>query len=182
MIITISGKEGSGKTSVGKELAKRLNLKFLSIGDLRGMIAGERGLTIDELNEIGERESWVHEEADKKTIEIGKTQDNFIVEGWIAFHFVPHSKKIFLDVNENTAAERIFKDQRHDEAKQESVENVKKMLKNRLIKTDKQFKKYYKVDFLNYKNFDIVIDTTHISIEETANKILGMLKSKTKRL
>jgi len=54
MIITISGLPGSGKTSVGKLIAERLGYEFLSIGDLRGSFASKKGLTIDELNKLGE--------------------------------------------------------------------------------------------------------------------------------
>ena len=178
MIITISGKQGAGKTSVGKELAKILNYKFLSIGDLRGIIAKERGLTIDELNKIGERELWVHEEADKKTIEIGKKENNFVVEGWAAFHFIPKSVKIFLEVNENVAAERIFKNQKLDEKRQNSLLDMKRLLKERLIKTDEQFKKYYQINFLDKKNFDVIIDTTDLTVRETTDKVLGEIKAK----
>lgn len=182
MIITISGRQGAGKTSVGKALAKKLNYKFFSIGDLRGMIAKERGLTIDELNKIGEKEFWVHKEADKKTIEIGKTSDNFIIEGWIAFYFIPNSKKIFLDVDGEVGARRIFVNQRCDEKKQEKLSALKEMLEKRLIKTDEQFKKYYGIDFLNKKNYDIIIDTTNLNIKETVNKILEKLNENKRNL
>ena len=38
MIITISGLPGSGKSTIGKMLAKKLGYKFYSMGDLRGKI------------------------------------------------------------------------------------------------------------------------------------------------
>ncbi|MCX6741353.1 MAG: AAA family ATPase, partial [Candidatus Parcubacteria bacterium] len=46
MIITLSGKPGSGKTTVAKILAEKLGYKFYSTGDLRGQMAMKRGLTI----------------------------------------------------------------------------------------------------------------------------------------
>ncbi|MEK6945686.1 MAG: (d)CMP kinase [Nanoarchaeota archaeon] len=176
MIVTISGKQGAGKTSVGKGLAKKLSYRFISIGDLRGEIATEKGLTIDELNKIGEKEDWVHKEADKKTIEIGKARDNFIIEGWIAYYFIPNSKKIFLDVSENVGAERIFKDQRKDEKHCKTLEEMRKLLDHRMNETDSQFKKYYKINFLDKSQYDLMIDTTNLSIEEVVNKILKFLK------
>ncbi len=39
MIITIAGMPGSGKTTVAKILADKLNLKRYSMGDLRGKMA-----------------------------------------------------------------------------------------------------------------------------------------------
>jgi len=48
MIITISGLPGSGKTTVAKKLSKKLNYEFISVGDLKGQFAKEKGMTIDE--------------------------------------------------------------------------------------------------------------------------------------
>ena len=175
MIITISGNQGAGKTTVGKLLAEKLGYRFVSIGDLRGQIATERGLTIDELNVIGEKESWVHERADEKTIEIGKTHDNFVIEGWLAYHFIPHSKKVFLTVDETVGAERVFADQRLDEDQAASAEEMKTMLRRRREKSDEQFRRYYGVNFLDPTNYDIVIDTTRIGADEVVGKILERL-------
>lgn len=176
MIITISGKQGAGKTTLAKMLAKKLKYKFISIGDLRGQIAMEKGITIDELNEIGKKESWVHEEADKKTIEIGKTKDNFVVEGWLAYYFIPNSKRIFLEVDENAGAERIFRSQRPDEKECETLEETKIMLKKRLNETREQFRKYYHQDFLDKNNYDLIIDTTKLTQKKVLNKILDEIK------
>ena len=121
MIITVSGKAGSGKSTLVKSLAKKLKLKSYDIGDLRGRLAMERGLTIDELNEIAKKEDWTDREVDKITEKLGKTEDNFVVGGWVAFHFIPNSIKIFLDVELGEGAKRIFKHQRPDEERKKTV-------------------------------------------------------------
>jgi cytidylate kinase len=53
MIITISGQACSGKTTVGKLLAKKLKYKFYDIGTLRKAAALARGMTIEEYNSYG---------------------------------------------------------------------------------------------------------------------------------
>jgi len=176
MIITISGKQGAGKTALAKNLSKKLNYEFISIGDLRGTIAKEHNMTIDELNEVGKKDKWVHTKADEKTIEIGKTKDNFIIEGWIAGHFIPHSKKIFLDVDPEVGAKRIFKNQRPDEKPCETVDEMRSLLKERLETTDAQFQRYYGIKFLDKSNYDIVIDSTNLSIEEMVKTAIDKLK------
>lgn len=177
MIITISGKQGAGKTSIGKKIAKSLGYDFLSIGDLRGFIAIDYGLTIDELNDIGKTQDWVHKKADEKTIEIEKTRDNFVLEGWAGYHFIPHSFKIFMDVDEDIGTERIFKDQRPDERPCKTKEKMKELLKKRLNQTSEQFKKYYEINFLDKSQYDLVIDSSNKTKQEIIKLILKKIKN-----
>ena len=172
MIITIGGTPGSGKTTIANRLAEKLGYKHVSIGDLRGKVATEHGLTIDELNEIGKTEFWTDEEVDKELARIGKQEDNFVIDTWIGFHLISHSVKIFLKVDIKIGAERIFKDQRPDEPKKETKEEVEEMLKKRLEDTNARFKKYYKADMLDESHYDLVIDTTNITPEQVIDKIL----------
>jgi CMP/dCMP kinase len=180
MIITITGKPGSGKSTVAKVIAKKLNYSFFSTGDFRGEVAQKHGLTIDELNEIGKKEFWTDKKVDDKVKLIGKTKDNFIIDTWLGFYFIPHAIKIFLDVDLNIAAKRIFIDQRKDEEKKETVNQVKEMLEKRLKETQDRFKKYYKVDFLDKKHYDKIINTTNLSKYQIINKILEFVKKEKK--
>ena len=178
MIISISGLPGSGKTTVGKLLAKKLGFKFYSIGDLRGRMAMERGLTIDQLNEIGMKEEWTDKEADEYQKKLGEKEDKFVIESRLGFHFIPESVKIFLEVDLKTAAERIFNDPRPDEKKRKSVEKTMEGIKERIENDKTRYKKYYGIeDFMNRSHYDIVIDTTNLEIEQALEKILKMLKT-----
>lgn len=180
MIITISGKQGAGKTTLAKNLAKELNLEFISIGNLKGIMAQERKMTIDKFAKMGEKNpGLVHKLADKKTMELGKTRKDFIIEGWIAWHFIPSSIKIFLDVQENVGAKRIYKDQRHDETPCKTIQEMINLLSERLKITNEQFIKFYGVKFLDKNHYDIILDTTNLSIEEVKNKILKKIKCPT---
>lgn len=177
MIITISGKAGSGKTEIGKKLAKKLNYKFISMGDLRGKIALKHNLTIDQLNEIGKREDWTDKQVDEQLIKIGK-KDNYVIDTWIGFHFIPNSIKIFLEVNPKIGAERIFKDQRSDEEKKQTVEQIMEMLEKRRENTRLRYKKYYNVDFLNKPHYDFILDTTNLTKREVFDKLYNFIKTK----
>ncbi len=175
MIITISGHSGSGKSTIGKRIAKKLRYNFYSMGDLRGKMAMDRGITIDELNEIGKKEAWTDNQVDEYQKELGKKEDNFIIDSRLGFHFIPHAISIFLKVDPKESAKRIFANQREDEEKKETVEEVKEMLEQR-EKNDKQrYLKYYNVNYLDMKNYDIVIDTTKLSIEEVEEKLLSFI-------
>lgn len=180
MIITISGKPGAGKTTVGRMLAEQLGYKFYSIGEFRGQMAQRRGLTIDELNKIGEKNFWTDQEADEFQKRIGETEDDVVIDGWIAFHFIPKSFKVFLEVDQKVAAHRVFIDQRPDETYLESEKEVAKQLAKRLKDTRKRFLKYYHIDFLDKSHYDLIIDTTKIPPEEVVNKIRREMEKREK--
>lgn len=171
---------GAGKSTIGRLLAKKLGYKFYSMGDLRGEMAKSRGLTIDGLNKLGEKEDWTDKQADEYQRTLGEKSDNFVVDGWISFHFIPQSFKLFLTVDSKVGAERIFQDQRDDEKKVNSVKEMEKMLKTRVKQTDKRYHKYYNVSFQDKKQFDLIIDTTKITTEQTVKIILQALENKAK--
>jgi len=177
MIITISGIPGSGKTTVGRLLAKRLGYKFYSMGDLRGKMAMERGLTIDQLNELGEKEEWTDKEVDEYQAELGRKEGNFIVDGWISWHFIPHSFKVLLTVGMKKGAERVFRHQRPDEDKVATTPAMKRMLSKRVKQSQARYMKYYGIkDFLNHKHYDLVVDTNGINAKQVAGRVLDAVE------
>ena len=176
MIITISGTPGTGKSVTAKFLCKKLGLKHFSIGDIRGEMALERGITIDQLNEIGKNEDWTDREADRMTEKLGQEDDNFVIDGRIAFHFIPHSIKVFLKGDLRLGATRIFKEQRPDEKHHDSIENLYQMLKGRIQSDDDRYKKWYGLNFKDPKHYDLVIETDNITPGETADIIIEYLR------
>lgn len=187
MIISISGVPGSGKTSTGKILAERLGMKFYSVGGLRGKMALERGLTIDGLNKLGEKEAFTDKSVDDYQKELGQKEDNFVIEGRLSWHFVPHSFKIFLDCDPNEAARRVFEarrsksgPKRNDEPEYKSAEDARRELDERMASDKIRYAKYYGVDYRDPGHYDLVLDTTALKgPEETADMIFNALKGRT---
>jgi len=176
MIITISGIAGSGKSTIAKLLAKKLNYRHYSIGDFMREIAKERNLTLLEISKQAEKDKAIDKELDKKQIELGKTQDNFVIDSRLGFHFIKNSIKIFLEVNLNEAAKRIFKEKREHEQYSDIQESIEK-IKTRIKSEDKRYRGYYNVDYQNKNNYGIIIDTTNIKPEEAVEKILKIIKN-----
>ncbi len=176
MIITISGKPGSGKSTVGKILANEMGYNFYSVGDLRGKMAMDKGMTIDELNELGKTEAWTDREADEYQTKLGKEEDNFVIDSRLGWYFIPHSIKIFIDVKSYAGTERIFKNQRPDEKKQDSVEKLEKMLEERMKSDSARYIKYYGVDYQDKKNYDLIVDSSELKPKQVAKKILDYVK------
>lgn len=178
MIISITGKPGSGKSTVGKMVAKELGYQFFSAGDLRGQIAMKHNMTIDQLNEVGKKEAWTDKECDDLLIKMGKEKDNMVFDSRLAWHFIPQSFKIFLDVDLNVAAKRIFKDQRVDEAKASSEKEMHERLMARMNADSERYKKWYSLDIFKLKQYDLVIDTSKMKPDEIMKKILDEVKKR----
>jgi len=176
MIISISGVPGAGKSSIGKALAKRLKYRHYSVGDLRGKMALERGMNIDELNKLGEQEFFTDKEADEYQTKLGKTKDNFVIDGRLSFHFIPQSIKIFLDVDTKLGAERIMADHRVDEPQYPGVAEAQARLQQRVDCDKRRYQKYYKLNPFDRSQYDYVLDTTHETVESAADKLIAFIE------
>lgn len=171
MQITISGIPGSGKSTIGKLLAKELNYEFYSLGKIRRDLALKRNLSILEYNKLKED---TDSEIDKYQIELGKQKDNIIVDGRLSFHFLPNSIKLFFKVDLEVGAKRILQEQRQTEksSKKELIQSIKSRIEN-----DKnRYKKIYNIDAFNSKNFDYIIDTTNLTINQVKNSVLEKIQ------
>lgn len=176
MIITICGKPGSGKSTVGELIAKELGYDYTSVGDFMGEIAKERGMDLMELLKVAREEDWVDKEVDKKNIEIGKSKDDVVVDARLGWHFIPDSIKVFLDVSSQVAAKRIFKDQRDDEAPQKTVEGMENAIKERMESEKARYKKWYGLDIYDLSNYDILVDTSDMTVEEIVDDVLRSIE------
>ena len=178
MIITIAGLPGSGKTTVAKIIAEKLNYGHYSIGDLRREIATRHNMSLAELNEIGLKEEWPHKEADDFLKELGEAKDNMVIDAWVGFHFIPSSIKVFISTDIDLAAKRIFGDiiNRPNE-NYNSVEEVKEGIQKRVEMSDQAYRTDYNVSFLDQSHYDLILDSTNKTPEEIIKEILDFIPS-----
>jgi len=177
MIITITGDLGSGKSTVAKLLAKELGLKHYSSGDLFRSIAKKKGIDFMQMQKEGEKSSELDKEIDDYVKSLGKEQDDFIIDSRLGWHFIPNSFKVYLTVNAKIGAQRILGHKR-DEEKAQSVDNMVTMNKQRRQSEEKRYQQYYGVSLTDMSNYDIVIDTSHISAKEVTKKIFDVAPAK----
>ncbi len=180
MIITISGYPGSGKSTAGKMLAKKLRYKFYSIGAIRRAMAKERGMTLQEFNVHGEKHAFTDRDVDEWQRKLGQTTDKLVIEGRTSFHFIPHSIKIFFSIDLGEAAKRIFNDPAHTRRFEAShhyttVKQLEHGLRGRIASDTRRYKKYYGLNIFKKNNYNLIVDTTKLTPEQTFSKVTGYL-------
>lgn len=181
MRIAISGKAGSGKSTVARLLSKKLRLRHYSIGDLMRSMASEKGITLLRMNKLAEKDKSIDFELDDRLKELGKSKNDFIVDGRLTAFFIPNAElKIFLETDDKVRAERILKSKRHQE--KGSLKGVLKTIKAREESEKKRYRKYYGIDYTDKRLYNLVIDTTRLSPAKVVSKIVEFAKKGQKYL
>ncbi|RPH31153.1 MAG: hypothetical protein EHM93_14705 [Bacteroidales bacterium] len=175
MKIAISGELGGGKTVLGKLLCEKLECKLISIGSIQRDLAEKHGMTTIDFNKYMETHPEIDQECDNKVVEYGKSEFNLILDSRLAWHFVPHAFKIHLIVNIDIAASRIFNDTIRKNEQNSDILDTINNIKIRKASERKRFKEQYNVEIDNYRNYDIIIDTSYITPERLADFVIEKL-------
>ncbi|MFA5155729.1 MAG: cytidylate kinase family protein [Patescibacteria group bacterium] len=168
MIISLMGAIGSGKSTIAQMLADKLGWPRYYMGGLRREAAKKRGMTLAEYNKLGESDISTDQEVDLYQKKLGETEDNFIIEGRTSWYLIPHSFKIYLDVDFDEGAKRVFgslqkKNERNEGKDLKTIEDVKESMHNRLASDRLRYRKYYDIDVYDLKNYDFYLDTTNLN-------------------
>lgn len=167
MHITITGDLGSGKSTVCNLLKDSIGFDVASSGSIFRSIAMQRGLTVAELNEqINASLDTAHEIddlIDNKTKELAKQKEPVIIDSRMGWFFAPDSYKVFITVDPVVAANRIYADAKRagSEHYRSAEECLEKILKRRDAERER-FLKLYGVDYTDWSNYDLVIDSTEV--------------------
>jgi CMP/dCMP kinase len=183
MIISFNGLPGSGKSTIAKRLAKKIGWPRYYMGGIRREKAKERGITLAEYNRLGETEPFTDLEVDEYQRELAKNEDNFIIEGRTSWYFIPNSLKIYLDVDEKIGADRVLKqikksDHRNEDKNLSTLEDVISSHRKREASDYARYKKYYDITIDNKNNYDFILDTSNLTEEECFSIIYKYIKSK----
>ena len=123
------------------------------------------------LSKLEENDPQIDKEVDNLQITLGKKEDNFVIDSRLGFHFIPRSKKVFLDADFEIRAKRILSDC----SRNENNPNLKKAMANIKAREKSEiarYRQYYNVNPYDKKMFDFVIDTTNSTSEQITEKII----------
>lgn len=177
MIITLSGRPGSGKSVVAARVASELGIGHVSAGDFMRQMAIERGISILELSRLAEGSASIDHEVDARTVQLAEKGGDFIIDARLGWHFVPASIKVFLDVRPEIAARRIYEARRGSERENLDLETTLAAMASRAVSERERYLTYYGLDYTDHDHYDLVIDTSDLTVSEVAALILDHVQS-----
>ena len=176
--IVLSGNAGSGKSTIGKMLAQKLDVEFLSVGNICRARALELGMDINQFQEYLKTDREFDKAMDLYITEYARSRNNYVLDYRLGFHFLPESYKVLLKVSDDTALKRMGGRSGSDEdfSKGTVEEKLNFMrVRNEVMRT--RFIEIYGADFTDNRNYDQVIDTDYSFPEEIVRMIeAGILK------
>jgi len=168
--VTISGKICTGKSSLFRELQKKLNWPTFSTGAYFREYAKSHTIS---LNIAEEQNEYLTHKVDEMVKEMVKKPGNLLLDSWLAgimAEGVDDVLKILLVTDDSMRFKR-FAEREHV-----SIEEAKAEV---LLRDKSWFEKvrqiYNRSDFFDEKNYTLVIDTSSLSVDQVEEIILKTL-------
>lgn len=162
--ITMSGDTSSGVSTAARGVAETLHYRYFSTGELFRTIAEKNDMTIEELSELAETNSVVDNEIDQLIMVLGQKERDIVLDSRLAHWWVHAAFKVYLRVDSNIAAERVFAQAQDDACNAqhtESIEDIRSSLDNQKRSREKRYQDFYGLDITNMNQYNIIIDTSH---------------------
>jgi len=171
MYITINGQLGSGKSEICKFFKNEKGFDVFSTGRIQRERAQQQGISTLEMNEKSGKDYSLDYIIDNATKEFAKDHmgEDVIFDSRLAWHFVPNSFKIHLLVSPAEAGRRVFFNRVTDEEKYQSEQDAANQLVERRRLESERYIKVYNVVMNDYSNYNLVLDTTSLSISEVCD-------------
>lgn len=173
-VIIIGGEAGSGKSTTVELLAKKLGYETLQSGELVRAVAKERGYTIEEFSEIAKKDPELDKEIEKRALQEARKGNIIIQSRVLAFledtKNLPSVVTIYIDAPPEVRAGRI--------AKREGItaEEARKNFEYREANNKERYHDIYGLDTSDRSVYDLVIDNSALSPQETLDAILSHIQ------
>ena len=171
-IITIAGRPGSGKSATSKLVAQSLKYEHFSSGDLFRALGEEKGLDVLRMNRSAEQNAEIDHLVDQRLQQIGRDDDYKVIDSRTAWHWIPQSFKVFLNLKLEVAARRIIDNMEPERMESEKIPSdaraYAEQLQERLDSESRRYMNLYRINPYELANYDLVVDTEVNNLEQVA--------------
>lgn len=179
-IITICGGLGSGKSSTARMVAEKLGFEFFSSGDFFRQAGVELGISVNELNKRAETDTKIDEMVDEKLRGM-RSSDKVVIDSRTAYHWIPESFKVYLDLPVEIAKERVMNSLEENALRKQSeqsntIEEVYEKMIERFDSEQKRYWDLYKINNKDMSQYDLIVDTNKNNLVEVVDIIVAEYK------
>jgi predicted cytidylate kinase len=176
--IVFNGDLGSGKSTVSVEIAKRLGLRRVSVGDLYRQMAQERQMTALQLNLHAELDQAVDGYVDQLQRDIAASGERLVMDSRLAWHFFTDALKVHMITEPTEAARRVLARPSGPAESYTSLEEARAKLRERSESERGRFLIRYGVDKARLRNYDLICDTTRANPEQVIQHVIDVYEGR----
>lgn len=172
VVVTISGPPGAGTTTAAKMLAERLDVAFLSTGEIFRKMADERGMSLEEFGDHVEDHPEIDRELDRRQKERALDGD-VVLEGrlsGVVADDVPDALTVYLRCSPKERARRVAERDGMDE------ETAFDRIWQREAQEKDRYMRVYGVDPDDPDHYDLVLDSGRLGPEGIVEEILAAVQ------
>jgi len=169
MIICISGLTGSGKNSVGAEVARLLSLRM--VDPTFKTIAARQGMKLLEFQKKAEKEHSIDKHFDARLVAEAR-RGNCVVTTWLGPWMVKDADlRVWLHAPREVRARRLTG---RDGM---TLEQARMHVADRDASNHARYEEVYKIDIYDHSGFELVINTERFAPAESAQVIAAAARA-----
>jgi len=166
--IAISGKSGCGNSTVSRKVAEQLGFRLVNY--TFKTMAEEQGVSFDEMCEMAEHDDrWDHH-LDRQQVEMAKGGNTVLGSRLAVWVLDDADLRVYLDAPEMVRVERIHRDPARSS---KTLDQVLAETRERDRRDHNRYVRLYDIDNDDFGFVDLVIDTTALSPQEIADRIVA---------
>ena len=172
LIITMSGPHGTGKSTYAKALAKALNLRYVSAGELFRNLAKQHKMSLEAFSHRAANDPSIDQMLDERTKAEAKN-GGVVIDAQLGAWMVRDlaDVKVLLTAPDDVRFKRIAERDGSD------IADAQRETKNREAIQEQRYKKYYGIDVTDLSIYDLKLDTSLYPIEKTKTIIIDAVRN-----
>lgn len=158
---------------MARKIGSLTGRKVIETGEYYRRIAKRMGVSIQELNRIAIDDPSIDAEVDSIFAGLATSDTICVIDSRMAWWFMPNTISLHLTISPSVAAKRLYG--RGNEGYKSIDDALKEGYWHRTEYDRSRFLSTYNVDIARLRNYDYVIDTSSISVEDVTKIIRDLI-------